>query len=168
MDSTMDKYLIPIHSITSLITNSSTIIYTHSEKTVKPFKKLINEVLKLIGEEKSCDELFELKIVDESYYEEDDLDYAVDYFEENIEDLKPYYPKFYNKENVLDKKKLFKLVNGVNKGNLLKPHWWNDAFYRDTQQSTYLEVTTKNPKYKKLAKLVVEFLYSTEHTESFG
>jgi len=51
----MDK--IKINSITDLITNSSTTIYTYSECSVDVFKSVVNEMLLLCGRGKTCDDI---------------------------------------------------------------------------------------------------------------
>ncbi len=59
----MKSYYIPIHSYSSLITNSSSEIYVQAtEKTVEAFKEIINASLQLAGSELKADDLFEFEL----------------------------------------------------------------------------------------------------------
>ena len=54
---------IPIHSFVDLITNSSSEIFVSAdESTVKAVKKLIDNILKASGSDKTVDDLFEIGI----------------------------------------------------------------------------------------------------------
>jgi hypothetical protein len=54
-----------IHSIVGIITNSSTIIYSIlSDSAVKSFKKVVDEILKQAGSDKTCDDVFNVAVTD--------------------------------------------------------------------------------------------------------
>lgn len=53
---------VKIHSMVDVITNSSTVIYVQNHgKTIELAKALINDILKVAGNEKTADDLFEFK-----------------------------------------------------------------------------------------------------------
>ena len=55
--------IIPIHSFVDLITNSSSEIFVSAdENTVKAVKKLIDNILKASGSDKTADDLFEISL----------------------------------------------------------------------------------------------------------
>ena len=56
------KTKINLHSVIDLITNSSTEIYTYSDGSLTACKEMINEFLKVMNIDKTCDDLFELSI----------------------------------------------------------------------------------------------------------
>jgi hypothetical protein len=60
---------IPVHSITDLITNSSTTIYTYSDRSEKALREMINEVLSVLRTGKRCEDLFHLSITLDGDYE---------------------------------------------------------------------------------------------------
>lgn len=60
-----------IHSFVDVITNSSTVIYTYQDKCVPAAKELIGEVLKMLNESKTVDDLFSIEIVTEEEGNED-------------------------------------------------------------------------------------------------
>jgi len=146
---------IKLHSITSLITNSSTTIYTKSEGSIKPFKALINEMLTLMGTGNTCDEIFNVKIVSNT-----DLvwDMAVDAIYNGMDDT------YLSPNGDPDEDKISKLLEDVESGKIEAPGWLEEIkeYY---EGDTELEITVKDPKYKKLAKLAIKFLYSTEAVE---
>ena len=55
---------IPIHSFVDLITNSSSEIFVSADaNTVKAVKKLIDNILKASGSDKTADDLFEISLL---------------------------------------------------------------------------------------------------------
>jgi len=151
---------IPIHSVTSLITNSSTTIYTYSNGTIEPFKNLINEMFRLSGINKVCDDVFELKITTEDC-EEEIWDEVLDYIYEEKKS------EFFTQKGELDEDKLHEFIDGVNNGKLEKPCWLqeieDDMINGDYTLESYLEIKAKDPEYENLAELAIKFLYSTTH-----
>jgi hypothetical protein len=76
----MKTFKIKLHSFVDVITNSSTEIFVRSEKCIQPAKEMFAELLKLIGENKSVDEIFDIKI---DFEDPDDHDYKYDEVNEN-------------------------------------------------------------------------------------
>jgi hypothetical protein len=71
------KIEIALHSIIDLITNSSTEIFTDFAGSLEPCKEMINEMFKSCGIEKTCDEVFTLRLENEfPDYDEDDEEYS--------------------------------------------------------------------------------------------
>lgn len=55
----MELFSFKIHSIVDVITNSSTVIYTYQDGSVKPAKALIDEMLKIFNvNDKTADDIF--------------------------------------------------------------------------------------------------------------
>ena len=132
---------IPVHSVIDLITNSSTEIFVYSEKSLEPCKELINEILSLQGIDKKCDDLFDIKVV----FDERGLD---DYIENEKYEAK------YNKKEFDEEK----IKSEILEGNF--PDW-----FEKYHVETVLQITPKEEKYNKLAKLLGKFLYSPDHEE---
>lgn len=58
-----NKYTLTVHSLVDLITNSSTQVYVEaSESSIKALRELINNILKLGGSTKTCDDLFTIEL----------------------------------------------------------------------------------------------------------
>lgn len=56
--------MLKVHSEVGLITNSSTVVYTWATRgTLKATRELINGILKIAGSDKTCDDLFDMKLV---------------------------------------------------------------------------------------------------------
>lgn len=53
---------IKLHSLIDLITNSSTEIYTYSSGSLQACKDMVDEFFKIVGINKTCDEVFDLKL----------------------------------------------------------------------------------------------------------
>ena len=84
-----------IHSIVSLITNSSTVLYTDSRKSVDAVKDVIREIFKLHNIDKKVEDVFAISL------EIDDFDEAVyEYIDDNCED----FGIEYNDEYIYQKK----------------------------------------------------------------
>lgn len=150
---------IKLHSITDLITNSSTTIYTYSDGSPKVLEELVNEILVLMGSDKKCADVFNMSVM-----------------LEDIEDYLQWADKHPDKipEEFLDAgaagAKFDALLDGIYGGIVGRPDWFADvekAIAEDTwsnsKPTTTLYVVAKDPKYENLAKLVVKFLYSTSH-----
>lgn len=138
-----------IHSVVDLITNSSTVIFTYSEGSLPALKELVNEMLKTFGMSETFDDVF----------------YAGVFFEEDY-----HYIKFINNHcpelEMVDYNYLKDLKHKILIGEEEKPDWMIEAEeYEnyDYRKSTILEIIPKNPKDSKLAKLLIDYLYSTDH-----
>jgi hypothetical protein len=162
-----DTIKIKLHSMTDLITNSSTVIYTYSEASLDALKLMVNEFFKLAGVSKTCDEVFTLTIGledDERYCDAlDELD------EEDLpEELKGYKDLEHDKRN----EKLDEYFYKVSSGKITKPEWMEDVESGTNgngyQRPTTLNISAKLPEYEKLAKLVTKFLYSPKHEACYN
>ena len=72
----MNAITIRIHSFVDIITNSSSEIFVEAnEKTIENVKNLVNSLLALAGSQSTCDDLFEMELVNRNNVEEDDEDY---------------------------------------------------------------------------------------------
>lgn len=154
-------YPIPIHSMTDQITNSSTVIYTYSEASEKALKDMVNEIFKVSGIDKTCDDVFTLVVgMDDSY---DYKSYLNDLDEDEL-------PEGFENWGDMDcnskSDAVSKFTKAVFSGAEPKPEWMDKAeeaefdYYR---RSTTLYITPKAPEYAALAKKVSQFLYSTHH-----
>ena len=137
---------IPVHSLIDLITNSSTEIFVHSEKSVEPAKALLTELLKLEGSDKTCDDVFEITI------EKDRGD---------LNDVIQYYLDEDDRQDITD---VNKFIEDVSNGTIEPPDWW-DEVSGDYHVQTNLVVKSKDKKYDKLVNLLKDFLYSPEWYE---
>ena len=141
---------ISIHSMTDLITNSSTVIYTYSDASEQALREMIDELFKQFGIDKTCDEVFNLAIV---------LENKFDYLDDA--------PKEFDNLSYQEQKdKLVEIFNSIAKGEITKPKWMKRAeesrSSRGYKPSNVLHITAKDPKYDNLAKLITNFLYSTD------
>jgi hypothetical protein len=154
---------INIHSITDLITNSSTVIYTYSSSSEEAMKKMIDEVFHVLGVDKKCDDVFTLTVTSDI---EQYCDHILDMEEEDLPDTF----KGLERGGLADK--VEEIVNKVTKGELKKPEWMKDIEedegHDDYSPSTTLNIIAKLPEYEKLAGLIGSFLYSTDHEASYG
>lgn len=138
-----------IHSVVDLITNSSTVIFTYSEGSLSALKELVNEMLKSFNKTETFDDVFYANV-----FLEDDY-YYIDYSEK-------YYPEL----EMIDYNYLEDLKHKILIGEEEKPDWMIEAEKYDDwsyRRSTTLEIIPKNPKDSKLAKLLIDYLYSTDH-----
>lgn len=166
--------IIPLHSITDKITNSSITIFTYSEGSIDACKELINEIFKTFGVDKKCDDVFILTLLAEDfeiYYEyfEDDDDEDEDDKNGSEEDEKGLISEDELQQLNVDKREKYieSLIEDIYNGKVEKPKWMLKAEqktnYYDLSPSTSLYIVSKEPQFEKLAKLIKEFLYSTEH-----
>ena len=101
--------IIQIHSVTDLITNSSTVIFTYSENSLNSLKEMINEIFKTFGIDKTCDEVFNLVVLCNKHY------YYQQYLDELAEDG----------DEVPEVSDLNQLIIDVQEGKVEKPEWFN-------------------------------------------
>ena len=147
----MKKIKIPIHSITDLITNSSTVIFTYSSGSESALEEMINELFKTFNINKTCADVFDMVILCDGYNDYDEYLGKLDELPKGTKDI--------------DIKELY---NDVQSGKIPKPKWFNEAEAEETRcdyftPDTYLYLNPKEKKYEKLAELVHKFLYSTNH-----
>ena len=167
--------IIPLHSITDKITNSSITIFTYSEGSIDACKELINEIFKTFGVDKKCDDVFILTLLAEDfeiyyeYFENDDDDDDEGEEDGGEEDEKGFISEDELQQLNVDKREKYieSLIEDIYNGKVEKPKWMLKAEqktnYYDLSPSTSLYIVSKEPQFEKLAKLIKEFLYSTEH-----
>ena len=165
--------IIPLHSITDKITNSSITIFTYSEGSIDACKELINEIFKTFGVDKKCDDVFILTLLAEDfeiyyeYFENEDDDEGEE--DGGEEDEKGLISEDELQQLNVDKREEYieSLIEDIYNGKVEKPKWMLKAEqktnYYDLSPSTSLYIVSKEPQFEKLAKLIKEFLYSTEH-----
>ncbi|CAB4131461.1 hypothetical protein UFOVP276_210 [uncultured Caudovirales phage] len=148
---------IKIHSMTDLITNSSTTIYTYSDASESAMRNMIEEFFKVFGIDKKCDEVFTLTVTCKSYDYSDRVS--------NLDDMPEEFKGLGNKEI---QAKTEEILAKVVSGEINKPQWMTDVEkddHWDNRPATTLNIEPKAPEYAALAKLLLEFLYSTESVE---
>jgi hypothetical protein len=137
--------MINIHSMTDLITNSSTTIYTYSDESPNACKEMVNEIFKTFNITLKCDDVFDLVVLLDSEYRYTYwLNRNGDDFEGDLEDL----------------------IKRIKCGKEEKPKWMFDAEENSDAGGTTLHLIPKKKEYEKLAKLITNFLYSTRAEES--
>ncbi len=149
----MEIFKIKLHSSVDLITNSSTVIFTYSEGSLKAVKDLVNEMLKVFGKTETFDDIFyaEIFLDEDSYY----LESGSCPEELTNGDWKQ------NQENFAK----FKL--SILKCEIEKPQWMENVEKSENYdyygKSTSLELCAKDEKYSNLANALLRYLYSTDH-----
>ena len=159
---------IKIHSITSLITNSSTTIFTYSENSEAKVRELFDLLIKDFGFLHSFDQMFSTVILfeDSSYYDR----YLEMYNEEDEPDEND------NRKKVIEQfsnssERRYKLIEqlhtDVSMGLIPKPDWFTEAEEYDYENLDYsnpgttLYINAKDEKYKPLADKLFNVIYST-------
>ena len=151
----MYELRIKLHSMTDLITNSSTVIYTYSGASLNACREMVDEIFRVLGVDKKCDDVFTLSLTsDLESYEICDGDPGD-------------APDEYVSDGELIESKVDELLNQIRNG-LTPPAWLDKIVERINNQRDYplettLIVTPKLPEFEKLAKLISQFLYSTDH-----
>ena len=154
---------IRLHSMTDLITNSSTVIYTYSDASLEACRNMIDEIFLTFGIDKKCDDVFSLSV---TMHSNDAYRDAIDGMEpeEIPEELRGL--SYREMDAALDK-----YLDRIALGEIKKPKWMEDVEkgrgYSDYRPSTDLNIVPKAPEYQKLADLIDKFLYSTDHESSY-
>ena len=148
---------IKLHSITDLITNSSTTIFTYSEGSEQALKDMINEIITTLTpfnlENLTCDDMFDIVVMcDESYiYSE--------YIARMDKDDLP--------EGITTETDIASLYADVIAGKIPKPSWFHNVEeeegYNIYRPDSYLYLIPKDEKYIKMGAAIKAFLYSTDH-----
>ena len=134
-----------IHSITDLITNSSTTIYTYSDASPQACREMIDSIFESFGMPHKCDDIFNLVLLL-------DQDYRYEYW------LK--------REGHIIGGDLDELIKNIKAGKVEKPSWMVTAEEdNDESGGTTLHISAKNPNFDHLAKKIYNFLYSTNAEE---
>ena len=167
MNTTTKTNPIKIHSMTDLITNSSTVIYTYSDRSPKALKEMIDEVFSVLGVDQKCDDVFTISVAKDSA--ELDLDACVDWAVDNS-DMSGVPEVFSGDDEDVWYHTMSDFLDDIGDGKMEKPKWFvnmeeglEEESYDSYPPETTLKVIAKDPKYEKLAELVVKFLYSTNH-----
>jgi hypothetical protein len=138
-----------LHSITDLITNSSTTIYTYSADSIVACEEMIDEVFLSLGIDKKCKDVFIIT----SLASEDE------------------YENYLGINEIKIKGKLKNIIKNVISGKIEKPQWMIDAEQYENGSgftpNTELHIVAKDPTFKKLAEKIVKFLYSTEQESGY-
>ena len=162
-----------IHSTTDRITNSSTVIFTYSDGSVAVFKDLVNEILKTFGASESCDDIFDVSVevdqCDLHEYIHNEIDSDDERIPEEFRHVNQL--KHGTKEREAASTALWECFDNITNNKVEKPGWFNEMVeqykegtnYMNFPRETWLSVSTKDPKYDGMAKLLVKFLYSTSH-----
>jgi len=136
-----------IHSTTDLITNSSTTIFTFSDGCDAVLREMINEILRVFGIDKKCDDLFHMVVLADDDY---------------------HYLEYDNTE--LSTEEIREQLRAVKNGEMPKPEWFNTVeshVSEELQGGTTLYISPKNPEYEKMAQLIYKFLYSTSNEATY-
>jgi hypothetical protein len=132
---------IKFHSLTDIITNSSTTIYTYSDKSSKACKEMVDEIFETLGIDKSCDDVFNIVITFDDYYN---------------------YTYYADDNNIEFTEEIF---NDIITGKIKKPSWMTKLEKDPEQGGTTMHITAKVPEFEDLAKRIHKFLYSTYSEE---
>jgi hypothetical protein len=136
---------IPIHSQTDAITNSSTTIYTYSDKSPAACREMIDEIFKTFGINKKCDDVFNLVV---------------------LLDNEEYYEHWLDCQGHETEGDLSEMIDKVRTGKVEKPKWMDQAEKkREWGGGSTLNIHAKSIEYEGLATLVRKFLYSTTSEE---
>lgn len=137
---------IPIHSQTDIITNSSTTIYTYSDRSPAACKEMIDAIFVAFGIPKKCDDVFNVIAL---LNENEHYEYWLDSNGHEVDG------------------DVYELINKVKEGKVDKPQWMYKAEKsRDHGGGSVMHISPKSPEYEEVAKRIARFLYSTESEES--
>lgn len=81
----MKTLKIKIHSFINLITNSSTEMYMDFSYSLNPIKDLLNKILELSGTNKTCDEVFDIELTEQT--EDDPAELIINAKDEEYDEL---------------------------------------------------------------------------------
>lgn len=161
--------MIKIHSITDLITNSSTTIYTYSDSSPIAMTEMIDGIFKVFGIDKKCEDVFDISV---KMKNSDDMsERVIDYLCENPSTVPEDFYKKDDEEDLFEK--LDQLYSDIYVNNVKSPDWLIAAEKHildsmDYSPSSTLQVIAKKPEYEELCKLITNFLYSTDHAASYN
>ena len=152
-----------LHSMTDLITNSSTVIYTYSDASLDACRNMIDEIFRVSGVDKKCDDVFSLSVALENNDRYHDA--AAEMEQEDLPvELRGL--SYRDMDKALDA-----YLDQIALGKVEKPEWMvaaeGGSGGYDYKPSTNLNIVAKAPEYEKLTELVHKFLYSTSHESSY-
>jgi len=108
---------------------------------------MINEILRVFGIDKKCDDLFHMVVLADDDY---------------------HYLEYDNTE--LSTEEIREQLRAVKNGEMPKPEWFNTVeshVSEELQGGTTLYISPKNPEYEKMAQLIYKFLYSTSNEATY-
>lgn len=158
---------IKVHSVVDLITNSSTTIFTDYLGSVKVFKELVTEFIKVAGMETTFDDMFIVKVMGSDYCYDRYFD-RLDDDDEEIND--PFLIAYMAEENWQNRNKMFDdLFNDVINDIIEKPQWMIEAeeYDDETYPDNELIIIAKDKKYTELAEKFVKFIKSPDNEGSY-
>jgi len=145
---------IKVHSVVDIITNSSTEIYTNYDSSVKPFKEMVNEFLKVLGVDKTCDEVFKVVALPE-------VDYILSAIDElKDEDYKKYKNYIYYEKSKWGDLKRFNLEKFILECDEI-PDFIKSI--ETAYDENILYIVPLSEEYEDLAKKIKTFLDSPGH-----
>jgi hypothetical protein len=149
-----------IHSFVDVITNSSTEIFVSSENTLTIVKEVLVELLKVMGSDKTVDEVFDIKLkcINVSYV----LEYLTYMLE--TDDVCNVILNSLGKTQKEHEKTLERLITNVKNKKVEAPDWFK-KYNVDYNVQTKIEITSKDDKYTHLLDLLIKFLYSPHYFE---
>lgn len=141
---------IKIHSVTDLITNSSTVIYTYSEGSLQSVKDLVNVMFQTLNYDYTFDEVFHAVVL-------------------------CAYDRYLNSDSfnahMESKEEFSTLWDKIMIGEAEVPAWMaqirREANYNGCYPDTNLYLTPKSERYQELSNKLLNFLYSTSHEASY-
>ena len=170
----MKSFKVNLHSAVDVITNSSTTIFTYSGGSHKKAIELINGILSAVGSELKAEDMFYMGVFIEDmnyYFERVGDDYwgedGVDVERMKEDELEDSLIEALSDED-LDTNEF---INKILRGEIKKPKWLDEAEDMDDgdgyNYGTTLYVLPKKEEYADVAKMITDFLYSTDHEASY-
>lgn len=152
---------IKIHSITDLITNSSTVIYTYSDDSPEACQKMIDAILGALGIQSTCADMFTVSV-------EMDRDSLSDSLSDMDDDELPDGITRDRKNWRWASEAVNSVLDRVASGEIEKPQWLIslESKLQDESEfapSTMMVISPKKPEFAPAAEAIRNFLYSTSH-----
>ena len=152
----MKEIILPVHSVIDLITNSSTEIFVNSKNSLEPAKELLNELLKIEGSDKTCDDVFDVSLKMDEYNIVTYFEYSCEYeHKELYKELGLATEKDWKKRD-----KIKKIAKEITDGTREMPEIDNEGAIQ-----THIVVKCKDAKYEKFIDILIKFLYSPDYYE---
>ena len=147
-----------MHSIVDLITNSSTVLYTDSSKSVDALKDVMREIFKLHNIDKKIKDVFDISLI------VDDLDeYMYEYISDNYDEFGLEYDDERLHESV--DTLVTKYIEDMNSGKMDTPEWVSDLV--NDSRTNWISIKVKDSKYEHLAELLHTLIYSVDVDEEY-
>ena len=164
----MEMFSFKLHSVVDVITNSSTVIYTYQDGSVKPAKELINEMLKLFNvTDKTADDLFYFGVfAEEGRYMERLIcpeEYDIDNLPEDCPKVTgSWKTEEYKNSQALLENWFHNIQKLILTGEMKKPSWMEDIETDDEywNPDSYLTLLPKDEKYVEFGNKIKALLNS--------